>query len=87
MIGVGVDEFRADDELISTLPDAPCDYTIDFQVMGDHLRINIMPLVSKNSRAGHDGEIWNLAKVVDQAFGEAVTEVFAVGIVCGVDEG
>lgn len=69
MICVGVDEFGADDELIAALHDASGDHAIDFQIAGDGLRIEIMPLVAKDGGAGHNGQMRNLGKLVDQAFG------------------
>ena len=65
MIGARVDQFRADDELISALHNAARDYSFDFQVAGDCLGIKVTPLVVKDGGAGHDGKIRNLGQAID----------------------
>jgi len=87
VIVAGVDELGADDELIAVLHDASRDHAFYLQVVRHHLRIDVATLVVEDRRTRHHRQIGNLREAIDEALGETVAEVFAVGIIAGIDEG
>ena len=87
MIGTGIDQLRADDDLITALLNASGHQSFNFQVTRDYLGIDIPRLIPKHRRAGHHGKIRNLGKTVNQTFGKAVTQVFVIWIFAGIYEG
>src|SRR6266849_5427721 len=66
--------------------DSACEHRSNVQLTGDLARISFMALVVEHNTARHDTEFWQLRKIVDQAFGDFVAEVFGVGIRGFVDE-
>src|SRR5207249_8683445 len=77
-VGARVDQLGADDELVAPPHYASGDHTFNFQVVCHSLGVDILPLVAKHRRAGHDGKVGQLRESIDQALRDAVTPI------CGI---
>jgi len=69
------------------LRDAAQQHRGDVEVLADFLRIIFAIFEAEDGAARHHFDVRQLRKRADQAFGEAVAEIFVVWVGGGVDEG
>src|SRR5262249_5288198 len=78
-------KFGLDDQRIAELQNAPGEHGAHAQLPADFLRIDFLAFVAKNRAARDDAQLRQLREAIDDAFGDAVSEIFhlRVGAVVG----
>src|SRR5215468_6477371 len=56
------------------------------QIAPHFLRIGRLPFITKDRVSRYYGNVWEFREAVNQALGDAVAEVFGLGIITHVDE-
>ena len=82
----GVDEIGLHGDRVAMLGDAAHQDRADVELFADFLRIVFAIFETEDGAAGHHFYVWQLRERANQAFGEAVAEIFVVGVGGGVDE-
>jgi hypothetical protein len=81
-----VHELRADCQVVAALLDAPGDHGPHSQRLCGAERVALLPLVAEYGSSGDHAQRGNLRQVVDDAFGQAVRQVFVLRVVVLIDE-
>ncbi len=89
---VGINQFSADKKIIAVLNDSTNQHCLDAEVVRHLLRIGnarlrIVNFVAKDRIARDHFYIRQLGKIVDETFGDAISDVFKLGIAINVDKG
>ena len=81
-----INQVSLDTQVVTKLHYFPGQYGINAQFASDFLRINIFTLVAKHRGARQDTQLGQLREAVVDAFGDAVANIFRIGISGRVDE-
>jgi hypothetical protein len=68
------------------LRDTPDQNSFDLEVFSDFLWVVFFPLEAEGGAARHDFDVRQARETADQAFGNAIAQVFIAGVGCGVDK-
>src|SRR5262245_48464969 len=79
-----VNQLGLDHQTFATPQQAADEDRADVEFASDLKRVNVAFLVTEDSRAGHDTQSGQARKRVDDAFGNAVAQVFGGRVVAGV---
>ena len=83
----GINQLGADVQCVPSLRDSALEDRAHAQLAAKSLSIRFFPLVAENGVSRHHFQIRQLRQAVDEAFGDAVAQVFGVWITIGVHEG
>src|SRR5207244_3862854 len=79
-----VDQFRGGHERLAALDHTAGQHHAHIQLAPDRLRVHIRRLIAEHGTARGYAKLRDGREAVDDAFGDAVAEIFAVGIAAGV---
>ncbi len=85
-IGIGFDELRGDAHVIARAPHAAFEHDADAELARDGRDARVLALELERRRARRDLELRQLAQEIEDFFGDAVAEIFVLGVAAHVDE-